>query len=92
MRAGKLTAGSEQTIRMIRREAAELVIIASDASDGTKKKVTDKCTYYEADYIVAGEKAKLGHSIGKGEKTVLAVMDAGFKSKLIELAGLLNNP
>ena len=42
-RARKIVTG-ETLITKIRSNEVEFVIIASDASDNTKKKITDKCT------------------------------------------------
>jgi len=91
MRAGKLVTGFEQSIRMIRRGSAVLVITAKDASEGTKKRISDKCAFYEVDCIYAGEKDLLGKHIGKGERTVLTVTDLNFKYKLMKLAGSMDN-
>ena len=44
-RARKIITG-ETLITKIRNNEVEFVIIASDASDNTKKKITDKCTSY----------------------------------------------
>ena len=60
--------------------------LATDASDNTKKKYIDKCTYYHVDYYVAGTSEELSNSVGKINRMVIAVLDAGFaksmKSKL----------
>lgn len=86
MRAGKIAIGTEQAVIAMRRGKAVLVIIASDASDATAKKVSDKCNTYNVDCIKVGNKETLGRSIGKDERTVLAVTDKSFKAKLMELA------
>ena len=73
MRARKLATG-ESALKAVQSQQAHLVFIASDASDNTKKKYIDKCTYYHVDYY------------GKINRMAIAVLDAGFaksmKSKL----------
>lgn len=86
MKAGKLVSGSELCERLIRDGKATLVIIAGDASENTKKKFRDKCSYYQVEYIIVGNKEILGNYTGKSERTVMAVTDINFKSKMIELA------
>lgn len=85
MRARKLTTG-ESALKAVQSQQAHLVFIASDASDNTKKKYIDKCTYYHVDYCVAGTSEELSNSVGKINRMVIAVLDAGFaksmKSKL----------
>ena len=49
MRARKLATG-ESALKAVQSQQARLVLIATDASDNTKKKYIDKCTYYHVDY------------------------------------------
>ncbi|WP_179860777.1 YlxQ family RNA-binding protein [Sporosarcina koreensis] len=86
-RARKLITGEELAVSEIRAQRAKLVILSNDASDGTKKKVSDKCTSYNVEKHVFGDRASLGHAIGKESRVVLAVTDSGFAKKL---SGLLN--
>ena len=85
MRARKLATG-ESALKSIQSDKAHLVLIASDASDNTKKKYIDKCTYYQVDYCIAGTSEELSNSVGKVNRMAIAVLDAGFaksmKSKL----------
>ena len=53
MRARKLATG-ESALKAVQSQQAHFVFIASDASDNTKKKYIDKCTYYQVDYYIAG--------------------------------------
>ena len=78
VRAGKLVSGEFMTERAIRDGEAELVIIADDASAGTKKKFTDSCRYYRVPILYVFDKDTLGQSIGKRERASVAVLDKGF--------------
>lgn len=85
MRGRKLATG-ESALKSIQSGKAHLVLIASDASDNTKKKYIDKCTYYQVDYYITGTSEELSNSVGKVNRMAIVVLDAGFaksmKSKL----------
>lgn len=86
-RARKIITGEELTIREIRSGNAHLVIVSEDASNNTKKKLTDKCKTYNVEKHEFGSREDLGHAIGKESRVVLALTDAGFAGKM---SGLLN--
>ena len=71
--------GLEQAIQ---EGVAYFVIIAEDASGNTQKKFMDKCKYYEIPYTIAFDSTTLGRQIGKQERTVLAVTDAGLAKQI----------
>ncbi len=86
MKAGKVVSG-EQTVEMaIKSGEVFLCIVAVDASDNTKKKFNNMCTYRNIDLIEFGEKATLGGAIGKEYRATIGIADEGFaktiKSKL----------
>lgn len=87
MKAGKLVTGEDLTLKEIRKEQAKVVIIATDASEQTKKKISDKCRYYHIPIVVHFTKSELSHAIGK-ERTICTTLDNGFGKKFREL--LLN--
>ena len=87
MRAGKLTAGDSNVLDAIRSGEAKLVLIASDASDNARKKYTDKCSHYQIPLLLCGSREELGAAIGKEERVVLAVTDAGFAGLLSKAHG-----
>src|SRR5690606_10920317 len=78
MRAGKIVSGDESVMSAIRSGEAKAVIIATDASVQSKKKYTDKCTYYDIPLTEAFTRIELGASIGKDNRVVLAITDVGF--------------
>lgn len=82
-RARKLISGEELVIQEVRKGKAKCVILASDASEGTKKKITDKCRYYHVPMIQADERAQLGAAIGKEQRVVVAICDSGFAKKIM---------
>ncbi|MBE1553422.1 YlxQ family RNA-binding protein [Sporosarcina limicola] len=86
-RARMIITGEELVIREIRSGKAHLVIVSEDASNNTLKKLDDKCTSYNVEKHVFGNREDIGHAIGKESRVVLALTDAGFAKKV---SGLLN--
>jgi len=78
MRAGKLVTGDESVLKAVRGGKVKLVIVAADASDNTKKKYRDKCSTYGVSLAEAFDRASLGAAIGKEERVLVGVADAGF--------------
>ncbi|MCT8139858.1 YlxQ family RNA-binding protein [Anaerobacillus sp. CMMVII] len=84
-RARKLVTGEELVIKSIRKKDVSLVIVANDASDATKKKLQDKCNFYNVTLIFAADRDQLGSAIGKHERVVVGVIDEGFAQKLLSI-------
>ena len=70
------------TEKAVKGGKALLVIVAEDASENTKKKFQNMCTYYKVPYYILGRKEQLGHSMGKEIRATLAVTDSGFKTAI----------
>lgn len=85
-RARKIVTG-ETLINKIRSNEVYFVIIAADASDNTKKKLTDKCTSYNVDYTIASNINELSKAVGKNNRVALGIQDAGFAKNLKEKIG-----
>ena len=49
------------------------------------KKFTDDCSYNGVPFLQFGEKERLGKSIGKDLRSVIAITDEGFSKRLTEL-------
>ncbi len=76
-RGRNVVSGEFQTETAIKSNTAELVIVAEDASDNTKKLFRDKCSFYEVPIYTYGTKEELGHAIGKVPRASIALTDAG---------------
>ena len=67
-----------------KKEGAEgsldvIVIEASDTSDNTHKKITDKCAYYKVRHVrIASDCVTLGGAVGKSAVAAVMINDAGF--------------
>ncbi len=83
-RSGNISSGQEQVINSIRNGKAYLVIISKDISEGSRKKLRDKCKYYEVDFIELMERDELSKCIGKTNKTCVSINDEGFKNSILK--------
>ncbi len=83
-RAGKLSTGQEQCLKLVRRGKAKLIILAEDASENTKKVFYDKGKYYRVPVLEKGLMDQLGRILGKGPRAVVVLSDAGFAKSMLE--------
>ncbi len=87
MRAGKVIIGTEQVTVGMRRKGNDrirIVLVASDASEGTKKKIRTKGEFYAIEVRETElDTAALGDLLGKtyGPATV-AICDDGFAKEI----------
>jgi len=84
-KAGMLLTGEETAEKLLKKGTAQLVIIAEDAADNTKKKFVNKCFFYQKPVRVFGERAVLSKCVGKSNRTVYVVTDSGFATRLLAL-------
>lgn len=88
MRAGYIVTGEERVVQKIRSGQADLVLIASDASKNTAKKLTDKSSYYKVPHLNCLDRQTLGQALGYGERVAVAVTNKGFATQLLKLSQL----
>lgn len=81
-RSRNVVSGGFATENAVKSGKAYLVMIAEDASDNTKKKFRNMCEFYEVPYYEYGEMAIVGHSMGKQDRTSLAVTNEGFADSI----------
>lgn len=62
--ARKISYG-ETLLKEIKSKKVYFVVVASDASDNSKKRIIDKCTYYKCEYVICSDKASITKSIGR---------------------------
>ena len=78
MKAGRCISGEMMTENETKAGKAKLVVVASDASENTKKKFRDMCKFYRVPICFYGDKDTLGHAMGKEFRASLAILDKGF--------------
>lgn len=83
-KAGKTASGEFCTEKEVKTGMAELVIVAEDASDNTKKKFKNMCNFYEVPIYFYGDKDTLGHAMGKEFRASLAILDEGFAKEIMK--------
>ena len=81
-KAGRTVSGEFSTEKAVKSGQAGLVIVSEEASDNTKKKFHNMCTYYKVPLYVFETKEELGSAMGKEFRASLAVLDEGFGSAL----------
>ena len=93
MKAGRCASGEMMTESETKSGRAHLVIIASDASENTKKKFRDMCKFYKVPICIYGDKDTLGHAMdkdtlghamGKEFRASLAILDEGFADGILK--------
>lgn len=84
-KAGKVASGEFSVETAVRKGKAVLVILASDASDNTKKSFTNMGAYYHVPVYIYGTKESLGLCTGRGYRASLAILDAGFGKSIMKL-------
>ena len=83
MRAKKIVSG-EELMDAIRKKKVSLVIVCDDASDNTKKRYSDKCSFYEIDLITVDSSMRLNQAIGKANRMAIGIKDDGFKNSMMK--------
>ena len=83
--AGALDSGGFAVEKSVKSLKAELVIISADAKKNTVKQFTNMCAFYEVPLRFYGTKESLGHAIGRGERSSVAVNNKGFAKSLLKL-------
>ncbi|HEY9582668.1 MAG TPA: ribosomal L7Ae/L30e/S12e/Gadd45 family protein, partial [Savagea sp.] len=81
----KIVSGEDTVVRDVRAGRAALVLMATDASDNTKKKLADKCNSYNVPLIEWGTRYEIGHAIGKEARVTVAIAERKLAAKLIQL-------
>lgn len=81
-RAGKLISGEDTVLMSLRDKTCALVIIAADASENTKKKISARAAGSNVECIVTASRQELSSAVGLYNRAVFAVTDSGFAQKI----------
>ena len=85
-RAGKLRTGEFMTEKSVKSGRSKLCLIASDASEATRKRFMDMCRLRKVPVLICDfDKETLGHTAGKELRSSASVEDAGFAGKISQL-------
>ena len=89
MRAGKVVIGTEQVISFLKKKKLSLVLVSSNASEGTKKKIRFKCEFYKTrTEELTINTDELGRMLGKTyAPAVVGIADENFARTIIGILG-----
>lgn len=90
-KAGKTVTGEFSTEKAVKEGKAFLVVVASDASDNTKKKFRNMCNYYQVTMKEFADKNSLGAACGKEFRASLAVVDEGLGKAVLKQMNSCDN-
>lgn len=90
-KAGRIVSGEFAVEKALQSGDAVIIIIASDASENTRKKFENKAFFYETEVIIFSTKEEISHCIGKVNRSVFAIIDEGFANKIKNDIKNLNN-
>lgn len=86
-KAGKITSGEGITLENIKNGRVRLVILASDASNNTAKRIRDKASYRNIKVIECLDRYEIGNAIGIDERVVVGIIDKGFADSIKKIVG-----
>ena len=82
--ARKISYG-ETLLKEIKSKKVYFVVVANDASDNSKKRIIDKCNYYNCKYCIALDKSSITKSIGRVDLvSAVGIKDHNMVKKLKE--------
>ena len=101
MRAGKLVCGTDKICDEVRRHGMPeelsdgktrpigVVLLTADASDNTKKRITNACRYYRIELITTTlTSEELAARIGRAAAAACATFDKGFADGMKKAVGI----
>ena len=84
-KAGKITAGTEACLEEIDKKNIKLVLMATDASERTKKIFHEKCEGKKIPIYELSTMEELSRAIGKNNKAVIGIKDKGFMTAIYHI-------
>lgn len=84
-RAGKVSFGAEMCEEQINKNKIKFVVIASNASERTKKRFIELCNKKNIKFIEFGKIEDLSKAIGKENKAIIGIKDINFKNAILKI-------
>ena len=84
-RAGKTVSGGYATMEAVKSGKAALVIAAEDASERTRKTISDKCSWRGIPLVFADSGERLGKAMGQEYRSQMAVTDEQMAQAILRL-------
>lgn len=82
-RARKIVSGA-MLMEAVRKNRVLLVLVASDASERTKKQFQDKCTSYQIPCLIWGSINELSTATGMNLRVAVGINDRGLAKNILE--------
>ena len=82
-KAGKVASGENTVEAKIKEKSACLLIVAEDAPEHTKERMERLARNCHVDYLLFGEKNRLGQCIGKSSRNAVLVSDKNFAAQIL---------
>ena len=84
-RARRIVSGAFAVEQAMQGHKAELLIMAADAAEESRKKMITLADKYKVPYVEALDREMLGSCLGKEYRAAAALTDAGFAAQLKKL-------
>ena len=83
-RARKIQSGGETCSINMQKHKAKLLIVAGDASNNTKDKLTSEAARYDVPFRVCSDSDTLSHITGTSGRTAFTITDEHFAECILE--------
>ena len=87
-KAGKVASGEFSVEKSVKSGKSFLVLAAEDASQNTKKKFANMCSFYQVPIFFFSGKEELGKAIGKEYRACLSIEDENLAKAVIKALDL----
>lgn len=84
-KSGEITFGTDACIDIIKRNKTNLVLVASDASDRTKRNFEFVCNQNNIKICIFGTIEEISKAIGRVNKAVLAIKNDSLASQIYKI-------
>ena len=84
-KAGRVISGFDSIEESAKKKQVNLIIVAKDTSEKTQKEIRFICDKYEIPLIIFGSIEENSHAIGKKNRAIIGICDAGLASRFLEL-------
>ncbi len=81
-KAGKVVSGEFSVEKAVKNGQVYLVVVASDASENSKKKYRNMCEHRKIPFFYYSNKEELGRAMGKEVRVSVAFLDKGFANEI----------
>jgi len=92
MKAGKVITGEDGCLKAIRGGKAHLVLLATDASANTRKKFSDKSSFYGVPCCCHFSKAEVEGMIGRPNRATVVIACGSFAASMLKLFDEMDIP